>query len=92
MIIIKLIMAHIVGDYLFQSPYIAEFKGKDHYILFVHCVLYVIPFVLIFGITWHLIPLFILHVIVDELKARHNLIPLWLDQMIHYITALVYLI
>ena len=90
--IVYIILAHAIGDYVFQSSYLAGNKGKDDYILLMHCITYVAPFILIFGITWHLIPLFVIHVIVDRLKARHNKINLVTDQVIHYLTALLYLI
>lgn len=90
--LVYIIIAHSLGDYVLQSDYVASNKGKDDYILLIHCVTYIAPFVFIFGITWHLIPLFIIHVIVDRLKARHHKINLWQDQVIHYLTGLLYLI
>ncbi len=91
-IIIYIIIAHAIGDYVFQSSYLAGNKGKDDYLLLIHCITYVAPFVFFFGITWQLLPLFVIHVIVDRLKARHNKINLWQDQVIHYLTALLYLL
>jgi len=88
--IIYIIISHAIGDYVFQSNYLANGKGKDDYLLFIHCVLYVVPFIILFGITWHLAPLFIIHIIVDRLKARHNKINLLTDQVIHYLSALIY--
>lgn len=90
--IICLIFCHFVGDYLFQTDYLAGNKGKDWYLLIAHCVLYSLPFALVFGITWQLAVVFVLHIIVDSLKARWKLIPLWADQLIHYATCLLYLI
>jgi hypothetical protein len=90
--LIYIVLAHALGDYFLQTSYIANGKGKDDYLLFIHCVLYVVPFVIFFGITWHLIPLFVIHVIADRLKARHNKINLLADQIIHYAVALLYLI
>ena len=87
-----IIIAHVIGDYLFQSDYLAGNKAKDDYVLFIHCVLYIVPFIIIFGITWHFIPLFVIHIVVDRLKARHKKINLLVDQVIHYLTALVYFI
>ncbi len=91
-IFIYIIISHALGDYVLQSNYLASNKGKDDYILLIHCITYIVPFVFIFGITWQLIPLFVIHVIVDRLKARHNKINLWQDQTIHYLTALLYLL
>jgi hypothetical protein len=90
--IIKLILCHIFADYFLQTEYIANNKGKDYYILFIHCALYIIPLYIVFGYTWHLIPVFILHIIIDYLKAFKGKMALWQDQVIHYLTLGVYFI
>ena len=36
-IIIYIIIAHAIGDYVLQSSYLAGNKGKDDYILLIHC-------------------------------------------------------
>ena len=38
--IIYIILCHCLGDYFFQTEYLAINKGSDNYILFVHCVTY----------------------------------------------------
>ena len=43
--VVKMGMCHLLGDYFFQSEYIADTKGKNWYHLFIHCVLYSFPFV-----------------------------------------------
>lgn len=91
-IVIKLILCHFVGDYLFQTDYLAGGKGKDWYLLLAHCVLYMVPFIICFGFVWQAIVVFVVHLIVDALKARWKLIPLWADQLLHYAIALLYLI
>lgn len=90
--VIKLILCHLLGDYVLQNDFIANSKGSNLYHLFVHCLLYCLPFYVVFGLTWQLIPVLVLHNVVDLLKARYKLIPYWLDQAIHYITCLVYFI
>ena len=90
--ILKLLFSHLLGDYFLQSNYIAQNKGKDWYILFVHCTLYIVPFYLFFGYSWHLIVVFVLHVIFDVLKARYNATNIFVDQVIHYITLMIYFI
>lgn len=91
--IAKILMAHMAGDYLFQSDYLAQNKGKDWYILFVHCVLYCIPFAFCFGINWKLAVLFGTHFVIDAGKARYNKFGLAVDQTLHYIiAALLYLV
>ena len=90
--IFQLILCHLVGDYVLQIDFIAKSKGDNPYHLLVHCLLYSVPFYLIFGFTWHLIPLILIHIVVDLSKARYKLIPYWLDQAIHYLTSLLYFI
>lgn len=90
--IINLIMCHLVGDYVLQIDFIAKSKGSNFYHLLVHCVLYCLPFYIAFGLVWQLIPLLVLHIIIDLLKAKYKLIPYWLDQFLHYLTCLLYLI
>lgn len=100
--IIMVIMAHTTGDYLFQSDYLAANKGKDFYVLFVHCVLYTFGVFLVFtlfGINLNSIQLcaiLIAHIPLDYLKASGKSVE-WLggsttallyDQLIHYLVLL----
>lgn len=90
--IIIAIFCHLIGDFVLQNDYIASNKGKNDYILIVHCLLYIVPFAFALSLTWHLIPILVIHIVVDRLKARHKLINFATDQIIHYVTLLVYLI
>lgn len=90
--LILLIMCHLVGDYVLQSNFIASTKGKNWYHLFVHCVLYTVPFLIVFGWTWQLLIIFLTHMIIDPLKARYGKITYVQDQILHYVITLVYLI
>lgn len=91
-LLFKLVLCHLVGDYVLQIDFIAQTKGKNIYHLLVHCLLYCLPFYIVFGFVWQLIPLLILHIVIDLLKARYKLMPYWLDQILHYATCLLYLI
>ena len=91
-LIFKLILCHLLGDYVLQIDFISQSKGKNFYHLLVHCLLYCLPFYIVFGFVWQLIPLLVLHVVIDLLKARYKLMPYWLDQVLHYATCLSYLI
>ena len=91
-LLFKLLLCHLVGDYVLQIDFIAKSKGTNVYHLLVHCLLYSLPFYVVFGFVWQLIPLILLHIIIDLLKARYKLIPYWLDQVLHYLTCLLYLI
>ena len=97
-LIIFLIIAHCVGDYLFQNSYLAANKGKDKYLLFVHSTLYVFGVILtayIFSIeisVLQILVLFIAHMVTDHIKASGVSVKalgdkkaLILDQIIHYL-------
>lgn len=83
-------MCHMVGDYVLQTDYIAKTKGEMWYHMFVHCVLYCVPFAIVFGLTWQLGFLFIVHMIVDPLKARWNKIDYFIDQYLHLACVIAY--
>lgn len=84
-----IIICHLIGDYVLQSDFIATTKGSNWYHLFVHCALYVVPFYIFFGLDWRIGILFVVHIVVDPLKARWNKTTYFQDQVIHYVTALI---
>ena len=90
--LVKIILCHLVGDYVLQSDFIAQTKGKNWYHLFVHCALYIVPFYIVFGFDERLWCIFLAHLWIDPLKARHNQLPYWLDQVLHYLFGLVYVL
>ena len=87
-----LVVCHLIGDYCLQSDFIAKTKGQNWYHLFVHCILYIVPFYITFGLNLRLGIIFVSHVIVDALKARYHAISYLTDQVIHYAIILIYLI
>lgn len=89
---IQLLFCHLVGDYVLQSPYLAETKGKDWYHLFVHCVLYCMPFCICFGLEPRIMLLFLSHFGIDTLKSRYNRISFAMDQVLHYAVLSLYLL
>ena len=90
--VFRLVMCHLVEDYVLQSDCIARTKGENWYHLLVHCLLYCLPFYLAFGFVWQLFVLFGVHVIVDAAKARYKKIGYAADQAIHYVVLLVYFV
>ena len=90
--LIKLLICHLIGDYFFQTPFLAETKGNNWYHLFIHCILYGLPFYLIFGWCWQLAVITIAHFPIDALKARYHKITYTQDQILHYLLCLLYLI
>ena len=89
--ILELIFCHLIGDYILQSDYIARTKGDNWYHLLVHCVLYCVPFYVVFGLTCQLPIVFATHVLIDALKARYKKINYTTDQILHYIVMCLYL-
>ena len=87
----NLILYHLVGDYVLQCDFIAKTKGSNLYHLFVHCALYCLPFILLYGIDWKIGVLFASHIIIDVLKARFNKISYMIDQILHYIVLFIFL-
>lgn len=87
-----LIACHMIGDYLFQNDFIANTKGSNWYHLFVHCILYAVPFALAFGWCWQLVLITSLHFPIDALKARYKKTTYVQDQVLHYLLAMTYFI
>ena len=88
---IQLLFCHLVGDYVLQSPYLAETKGKDWYHMLVHCILYCLPFYICVGLDSRIMLLFLSHFGIDTLKARYNRIGFTMDQILHYAVLSIYL-
>ena len=104
-ILLFVLMAHMTGDYLFQSNYLAINKGKDNYILLAHSLLYAVGVMIvafIMGVEFNTLDLLILsaiHFPIDYIKAsgitpkyigdKNSLI---LDQCIHYLTLIFVLL
>ena len=86
--LITLIFCHLIGDYVLQTDYIAKTKGTNWYHLIVHCMLYCLPFFVIYGLTWQLLFIFVTHMVIDPMKARYNKINYITDQLLHYIVML----
>lgn len=93
-----ILIAHMAGDYLFQSNFLALNKGKSNYILLAHSVLYVFAVILVgylFEIKINnpnLIMIGGTHFFIDYLKAHKITVGLMgeknaliFDQMLHYI-------
>jgi hypothetical protein len=47
--LIGLLVAHYVGDFIFQPRFIGDNKSKKPEIMALHCLLYALPFWLLFG-------------------------------------------
>ena len=90
--VIFLVRCHMIGDYVLQNDFIAKTKGENWYHLFVHSILYCVPFIVVFGINYMFGILFLSHIIIDSLKARYNKINYTQDQLLHYLLLSMYLL
>lgn len=80
----KIVICHFIGDYVLQTDFLASTKGTNRYHMLVHVALYTVPFAFIFGCDVLLAINFVAHFAIDEMKARYNLIPYWVDQTLHF--------
>ena len=90
--IFVLVACHVVGDYVLQNDFIANTKGSSWYHLFVHCVLYAVPFVIVFGWGWKIALIAAAHFPIDALKARYKKITYAQDQILHYFVLACYFV
>lgn len=84
-----LLICHMIGDYILQTDFLAKTKGANWWHLFVHSILYTLPFYLYFGMDYKIILLGVTHFLIDCLKARYNLINYITDQILHIIILFV---
>jgi len=93
---LKLLAAHFIGDFAFQSTWMGSEKGKSWEVLFYHSATYVATFILLgFGLTpLGFALLFMSHFIIDACKARYGYIKsIWADQIWHMIIlAIIWLV
>ena len=87
--ILFLVMCHMIGDYVLQTDFLAKTKGTSWYHLFVHSLLYSIPFLFVFPFNYKLYILIISHFIIDALKARYKKIDYVTDQLLHYLVLTI---
>ena len=87
-LLFKLTACHMLGDYVLQSDYLARTKGENWWHLLVHCVLYVVPFAVVFGVDQRIFWLFLSHLLIDAMKARWQVIGYASDQMVHVLIML----
>lgn len=90
--ILILVFCHLIGDYVLQCDFIAKTKGENWYHLFVHSMLYCLPFYIVFGVNLNLLILLVTHLVVDTAKARYKVIDYLEDQLCHYFFMTIYLI
>lgn len=89
------LVCHFIGDFAFQSAWMAAEKGKKVEVLLYHCATYTAPFALTLvlirwltdlepNILWCVSAIFLTHVLIDTLSARLHIIKtIWCDQLCH---------
>lgn len=85
-----LIMCHHIGDFAFQSQWMAMEKGKDWEVMSYHVLMYTVMFVPLAFIFPQMnlaafITIFASHFGIDPCKARWKFVKtIWQDQLFHY--------
>ncbi|GAA4082800.1 DUF3307 domain-containing protein [Actinomadura miaoliensis] len=68
----KIILAHLAGDYLLQSGWMARGKKRRWWPAVAHGVVYTLPFLLLTRSPWALLVIAGTHVVIDRYQlARH---------------------
>lgn len=69
---LEIILAHLIGDYVVQSDWMALEKTRRWWPALVHAITYGIPFVLITRSPWALLVIVGTHAVIDRYRlARH---------------------
>lgn len=89
-VLLTWLACHFIGDFAFQSTWMAMEKGKSWEVNFYHCATYTAVFVIFARPSWiATVVLLLTHFVIDALKARYKVIgPIWLDQLLHILTIL----
>jgi hypothetical protein len=93
----NILIAHLVGDFLFQNRWMATQKGSNWAACLIHCFLYALAFIIFAGwLDWRLTVIFLSHLAIDRWRlaaiwrlffSRDRELP-WIimsDQAIHFI-------
>lgn len=66
---LKQIFAHMIGDFVLQNQWMASNKYDNYLVALIHGAFYTVPFLILFGFCWQLIPICILHTLIDHYKV-----------------------
>lgn len=104
-ILLILYVSNLILDYPLQGSFLAEYKSKNNYILFVHCAIWafglsVVLMYLVLFAWWKVAMLFFGHFIIDYWKCRgiykkwniKDWNSLYIDQFLHVVQILLCLI
>ena len=100
-----LYVANLILDYPLQGTFLAEYKAKNNYILFVHCAIWALGLSVVLmplGLFawWKVIMLLVGHIGIDYWKCRglykkwniKDWTSLYIDQSLHVVQVLLCLI
>ena len=100
-----LYVANLILDYPLQGTFLAEYKAKNNYILFVHCAIWALGLSVVLiplGLFawWKVVMLLIGHIVIDYWKCRglykkwniKDWTSLYIDQSLHVVQVLLCLI
>ena len=91
-IVFILLASHFIGDYVLQTDFLAKTKGDNIWHLFIHSVLYSLPFMIAFGFNWKVPFIIGTHMVIDASKARYKVINYVTDQVFHLMVLVIYVI
>lgn len=76
----KILVAHLVGDYILQSHWMSVEKTKRWFPAVLHGILYTLPFLLITQSPWALLTIAGTHAIIDRYRLAKQVV--WLKNFI----------
>lgn len=62
------IVAHLIGDYVIQSDWMANEKTKKLEVALLHAIVYAIPFVFLLPSWWGLVFIVLTHAVIDRYR------------------------
>ncbi len=93
--LVWMLAGHFMGDFAFQSEWMAKEKAKSWEVNAYHALVYTAS---VFVTVWFggiklvpaaLVLLAVSHFVIDPLKARYNIIKsIWVDQLLHILVIL----
>ena len=89
--ILYCIILHMVGYHILQYYYMIYIKSNNWINIIIHCILYVSPFILQFGIyecLWYF--LFIPHIIIDICRYKFDVMDTFTDHLLHSMCLVAY--
>lgn len=69
---VGIVLAHLVGDYLLQSHWMATCKTQRWWPAVAHGLTYTLPYLLVTQSVWALLVICVTHIVIDQYRlARH---------------------